>query len=580
MPDFTLRPPRSTLRPVSCLVARVAGALLLAQAACGEPDPTPSEPEQPRRIRVQVLAFNDFHGNIEPPSGANGLVTTVLNPDGSSAGEVTAGGAAYLAHWINTLRADNPNTVVVSAGDLIGTSPLVSGVAHDEPTIEVMNQIGLDLNAVGNHEFDEGFAELLRMQTGGCHPEDGCQDGTPFAGATFKFLAANVFTDLPSRRTLLPSYVIREFEGVKVAFIGMTLENTGAIVNASGVAGLSFQDEADTANALVPELKQQGVEAIVVVIHEGGFPTGLYDECVGVSGAIVQIVERLDPAVDAVVSGHTHSAYNCVINGKRVTSAASFGRVLTDLDLELDADTREVVESSARNVLVTRQEADPAIASAVATYVARAAPLRDRVLGITTGALKRPPQNSVPAGTSGESTLGDVVADSMLEATKEPRTGGAVIAFVNPGGVRADLAAGSITYGAAFNVQPFDNNLTTLTLTGAQLEAVLEQQFQPGGATRILQASRGFAYAYSNSAPIGSKVDAASITLNGTVLDPAASYRVTVNNYLAGGGGGFSVIPQGTNLVTGPSDLDAFVAYLRVNNPLVPPAQDRITLLP
>ncbi|WP_163993461.1 bifunctional metallophosphatase/5'-nucleotidase [Pyxidicoccus caerfyrddinensis] len=569
--------PRSSRRAFKFLGAFFTSAMLLTQPGCGEEEPEP-EPEPAEPIRVQVLAFNDFHGNLETPSGSTGRIR-VPATDGGTAVDVPAGGAAYLAHHIQALRQDNPkNTVVVSAGDLIGASPLVSGIFHDEPTIEVMNMMGLDLNSVGNHEFDEGFTELLRMQSGGCHPVDGCQAGASFPGASFKFLSANVFTDVATRKTLFPAYNIREFEGAKVAFIGMTLKGTPLIVSPTGMSGLTFQDEADTVNALIPELKQQGVEAIVVVIHEGGLPTGSFNECPGLSGPIKDIVERLDDEVDVVASGHTHQAYNCLIDGKRVTSAASNGRLITDIDLVLDPTTHDVVEATARNVIVTRETAHAPVDAYVKGLVSRVAPLRDKVIGYTESGLAAPVR-PLPAGASGESTLGNAVADGMLAATRGERTGGAVIAFQNAGGVRADINAGDITYGEVFAVQPFANNMVTLTVTGAQIETLLEQQFQPGD-TSIIQVSQGFAYSWSASAPAGNKVDPASITLNGTPLSPTANYRVTVNNFMAAGGDSYTVLTQGKDPLTGPIDLDVLEAYTRANNPLPTPQLGRITVIP
>ncbi|OJH42313.1 bifunctional metallophosphatase/5'-nucleotidase [Cystobacter ferrugineus] len=567
--------PSSLARPrVLLLGALVSGALFSLHAGCGG-DSTPPESKQ---IHVQLLAFNDFHGNLEPPTGSNGTLPTA-GEDGGTV-NVNAGGAAHFAAHIEQLRAQNPNTVVVAAGDLIGASPLVSGIFHDEPTVAVLNQIGLDITSVGNHEFDDGRDELLRMQNGGCHPVDGCQSGESFSGAKFKYLSANVFTNTATRETLLPAYEIREFEGVKVAFIGMTLEGTPGIVNPTGIAGLSFQDEADTVNALVPGLKAQGVEAIVVLIHEGGYPAvKLYDDCQGVSGPILDIVSRLDPEVDFIHSGHTHEAYNCVIDGRRVTSASSFGRAISQVDLVLDTGTKDVVSVEARNHIVTRDAANPTVDTMVKDYVTRAAPLANRVIGQTPVDLKMPPRTTIPTGQSGESLLGNAIADAFLEATRDPDKGGAVIAVTNPGGVRADIPAGNITYGQAFTVQPFSNSVTTVTLTGAQIHEMLEQQFQ-GANTRILQVSAGFSYSWSVSAPMGKKVDPASIRLNGVPLDPAATYRVTETNYLAAGGDGFSVFTQGQELRTGPIDLDAFAAYLEAHNPLTPPTDKRITVLP
>jgi len=537
-------------------------------------------------VKVQILGFNDFHGNLEPPAGSGGKIKVATNPDML----VDAGGAAFFATHIAALRAQNPNTVVVSAGDLIGATPLVSALFHDEPTIEAMNLIGLDINAVGNHEFDKGTAELLRMQYGGCSPVDGCVDGTFFPGANFDFLAANVVVDANTGKTLFPAYEIREFEGIKVAFIGMTLEGTPSIVTPTGVSGLSFMDEVQTVNALVPELENMGVETIVVAIHEGGYPTGLYNECPGISGPIVDIATNISDAVDVIVTGHTHQAYNCVIGNKIVTSAASAGRLITDIDLEIDKATGDVVTKTATNLIVTRDMADPTLESFVSNYKMLAAPLANHAIGSLSADLLKPVIPPVPGG---QSTLGFVIADAQLEATQDPNLGGAEVAFMNPGGVRADLlyAAspgeandGSVTYGEAFTVQPFGNSLVVLTLTGAQIKTLLEQQFQLDAnnmpAYRMLQPSKGFSYAYSESAPNGSMVDPASIKINGVVVDPNKSYRVTVNSFLASGGDKFSVLVNGTNRLGGALDLDVLQDYFAAHSPVAPPALDRVTVLP
>jgi 5'-nucleotidase len=521
-------------------------------------------------VDVQILAVNDFHGNLQPPSGSSGRV-----------GTVDAGGAAYLATHIESLRATNPNTVVVSAGDLIGASPLISALFHDEPTIEAFNEIGLDYNAVGNHEFDEGIDELIRMQDGGCHPVDGCQSGHEFAGADFRFLAANV-TWQKNGKTVFPSYKVQSFGGAKVAFIGMTLEGTPAIVSPAGISMLDFHDEADTVNALVPELKKKGVESIVVLIHEGGFPAAFDPNgCAGVSGPILDIVNRLDPAVDAVISGHTHQPYSCVINDIPVTSAFSFGRIVTDVDLTIDRNTGDVVTATVNNQIVTRDVPPaPALTDLITHYDALSAPLRDRVIGTITADILR------AANAAGESALGDVIADAQLAATAPADLGGAVIALMNPGGIRADLvfapsgseAPGEVTYGEAFTVQPFGNSLVTMTLTGEQIDTLLEQQFV--GAFRILQVSNGFSYSWSAGASVGSKVDPASIKLNGVVIDPSATYRVTVNSFLADGGDSFPVLPLGTDRLGGAVDTDALEEYFDAFSPVAPGPQNRITQLP
>jgi 5'-nucleotidase len=520
-------------------------------------------------VSVQILAVNDFHGNLEPPTGSSGRI-----------GTVNAGGVEYLAAHINNLRATNPNTVVVSAGDLIGASPLLSALFHDEPTIEAFNEMGLDFNAVGNHEFDEGWHELVRMQEGGCHPVDGCLDGDDFAGANFQFLAANVVRE-DNGKTIFPAYKIRSFGTAKIAFIGMTLEGTPLIVTPSGISDLNFLDEADTVNALVPELKAKGVETIVVVVHEGGFPTGAYNECPGISGPIVDIVNRTDDEVDLFITGHTHQAYNCVIDGRPVTSAASFGRVLTDVDLTIDRGTGEVTSITANNNIVTRDVPKVSfLTTLIGEYNVIAAPLANRVIGTISADITRT-QN--PAG---ESALGDVIADAQLAATDDPGFGEAVVAFMNPGGIRADLAYasspagegdGNVTYGEMFTVQPFGNSMVTMTLTGTQIDTLLETQWV---VNRVLQVSNGFTYEWSASAPVGSRVVIASIKINGVAIDPNASYRVTVNSFLADGGDGFAVLTQGTDRLGGEVDTDAFEKYFAANSPVAPGPQNRIIQIP
>ena len=546
----------------------IVGVLVLLLGAVGAAGAKPSG-----TVNVQILALNDFHGNLQPPAGSSGRI-----------GTVNAGGVEYLATHVNALRATNPNTVFVSAGDMIGASPLISALFHDEPSIEAFNLMGLDFNAVGNHEFDEGIYELIRMQEGGCHPVDGCLDGDDFAGADFRFLAANV-TWQKNGKTVFPAYKTKSFDGVHVAFIGMTLEGTPTIVTPSGISMLDFHDEADTVNALIPELKKKGIETIVVVIHEGGFPSGGYNECPGISGPIVDIVERTSDEVDLFITGHTHQAYNCVIDGRPVSSSASFGRVVTDIDMVIDRSTGDMVSASVNNNIVTRNVAlDPFLTALVSKYQTLVAPLENRVIGSITETITR------TANAAGESALGDVIADSQLAATADPAFGGAVVAFMNPGGIRADLTYaasgsegdGNVTYGEAFTVQPFGNSLVTMTLTGTQIDALLEQQATAGGdgLGRTLQISHTLTYTWNASAPNGSKVDIASIMINGVPIDPSASYRVTVNSFLADGGDGFAVLLQGTDRLGGEVDLDALVTYFENNSPVAPGPQNRITLIP
>jgi 5'-nucleotidase len=470
--------------------------------------------KKPRAVDVQLLSINDFHGNLASP----GMFTL---DDGT---RVPVGGVDYLAGHINELRDENPNTLVVSAGDNIGASPLVSGLFHDEPTIEAFNAMGVDISAVGNHEFDEGSAELLRMQDGGCHPVDGCQDGDGFDGADFDYLSANVVDD-DTGKTLFRPYEIRRVGGVKVGFIGVVLKDTPTIVTPSGVAGLTFGDEADAINKYTAVLKKKGVRAIVVLMHQGDtVATGKVNDCNSPVGPLADIIGRSSKEVDLYLTGHTHAAYNCIIAGKRATSASSFGRVLTDANLRVDRRTGQVVSVAATNEIVTRDVAkDPALTAIVDKYTALSAPIANRRIGASTAPLTRD-QNA-----AGESVLGDIIADSQLAATAPDGFGNAVIAFMNPGGIRTDLDAGDITYGEAFAVQPFGNSLVTLTLTSAQIDRVLEQQWDGQGTSpKVLQVSNGFTYTWSSSGPLGSRVDPSTIKINGTTVDPAASYRVTV----------------------------------------------------
>ncbi|HZG95824.1 MAG TPA: bifunctional metallophosphatase/5'-nucleotidase [Mycobacteriales bacterium] len=570
------------MRKKLVLPATLALALGLSITAAAGPaagNPTPGRVTKAKTTKIQILGLNDFHGALEPPAGSGGRI-----------GTTNAGGVEYLATHVDQLRATNPNTIFVSAGDLIGATPLTSALFHDEPSIEAFNLMGLDYNGVGNHEFDEGVDELLRMQNGGCHPVDGCQDGDGFAGADFDFLAANVaYKD--SGETIFPPYAIHEFDGVNIAVIGMTLEGTPDIVTPAGISHVDFFDEADSVNALVPVLKAQGIETFVVLLHEGGSVSDPITEttinsCNNPTGALPPIVDRMDDDIDVVVTGHTNWAVNCIIDGKIVTGAAHQGRLVTDIDLTVSRATKDVVAHTVNNVIVTRTVPKaPALTTLVNKYVGLSAPLANRVIGSVTSTISR------SANAAGESALGDVIADAQLNATKPADLGGATIGFMNSGGIRADLTYvsssagegdGNVTYGEAFAVQPFGNSLVTMTVTGAQIDTLLEQQFDnPGvGQNRILQVSEGFAYSWSAAAPKGSKVDPASITLNGVPIDPAASYRITVNNFMADGGDGYLVLREGTNRLGGDVDLDALEKYFTAQGVVAPGPQNRITKLP
>jgi 5'-nucleotidase len=563
-------------------------ALLLALGGCATTAPGPASP-----VEVKVIAFNDFHGNLEPPKQA---IDAPRREEGAT--KVPAGGAAYLASAIGRLRAGNANNIVVSAGDMIGASPLVSAVFLDEPTIHAMNLIKVDYNAVGNHEFDKGRDELLRMQKGGCAKHTARQPCAvePFPGATFRFLAANVRTEGGS--TLFPATAMRSFgKGrgqVWVGFIGLTLKGTPTLVTPTGVAGLTFADEAETINALVPKLRAQGADAIVVLIHEGLSTKVGYDDkgCEGVDGDLLPILAKLDPKVDLVVSGHTHNAYICDygrIDPTRpflVTSAGKYGTLVTDIGLTIDPAAGRVTAKRADNLIVQseaygsiattdrypRYGPDAAVGALVRRYADRAAPIANRVVG----RLKAPALRELTAAR--ESMLGDLIADAQLAAT---RSLGARIAFTNGFGVRTDLqpaADGSVTYGQLFAIQPFGNTLVVKNLTGRQIRTLLEQQFESGSNTvaapNMLLPSANLRYAYDLSRPAGQRI--LDLTVDGAPIDEAAVYRVATNNFLATGGDNFTVLSEGTEPAEGPLDLEALEAWIAASSPLTPPAADRI----
>jgi 5'-nucleotidase len=522
-------------------------------------------------VDLRILAINDFHGYLRASSGG----VRIADPnDKTRKISVPAGGAEHMATLVKQLSEGHKNTIFVAAGDLIGASPLLSAMFHDEPTIESLSMMGLALASVGNHEFDEGKDELKRMQNGGCHPIDQCQGPHPFTGAKFQYLAAST-RETATGKTIFPPYAIREFDGIPVAFIGLTLKGTPGIISPVSAAGLEFQDEAETVNALVPELKARGVEAIVVLIHEGGYPTGDYNECPAVSGAIVDIVKKFDRAVDVVISGHTHQPYVCEIDGRLVTSADKYGNLITAIDVKLDTKSHDIVSAKADNVIVRSGSLpkEPEQTALIAAYDKLAAPIANRRAGSVTATLTRAPNEA------GESALGDIIADAQLAATSAEAKGGAVVAFTNPGGLRADVAAkddDAVTYGDLFASQPFRNQLVTLTLSGNQIKTMLEQQWLDPRRPRILQVSKGFSYVWDDTRPFGERVISASMSLNGESVDLAKSYRVTVNNYLSTGGDGFAALTEGTAQQFGVYDADALYAYFKANSPISPAPAGRI----
>ena len=612
---------RASALSIATLTALALGLGNVASSTASEAEPSSpkaqrvykqldkSKSKSKKFIKLDLLALNDFHGNLE------------VIPSTSSSGRINstpAGGAAYLASLIRderrASRAAGAKPITVAAGDLIGASPLLSAAFHDEPTIEAMNKIGLQVAAVGNHEFDEGWRELRRMQRGGCiddgeglNGQNSCPGGLEFEGADFQYLGANVKWSDPSahrRDTVFPGTKIFKVKGVKVAFIGMTLEDTPSIVSQAGIEGLDFTDEVETANALVPKLRKRGVKSIVVLLHEGVAPSDstAYNDCTGPAGPALAIAENLKPAIDAVISGHTHQPYNCVVkdpagNPRLLTSAASFGRILTKLHLLIDPKTRDIVRPAAyaRNLIV---ENGPSVTPAqdildlIGVYKTLVEPIANEVIG------------SIDPGATivrtadvdgGDSPLGNLIADAQKADTTVVTAGGAepVIALMNPGGIRADLvenANGDVTYGAAFSVQPFNNFVVSMDLTGAQIKALLNQQWNGSNeaSKKILQVS-GLSYTWDTSEAALADTDAlvdvmvdedGDDTTPMVPLEDATTYRVVANNFLSDGGDGFSGFKDGTSKLIGGLDIDSLRTFLLANDPVSATPTDRISQTP
>ncbi|MEW1829119.1 bifunctional metallophosphatase/5'-nucleotidase [Streptomyces sp. NPDC088196] len=601
----TTQPHRPRRRRTAALVAATvslatAGALAAALPADAHGNPGGhghGHNTKPSRYQdVQLLSFNDLHGNLEPPSGSSGRVTE-LQPDGTTK-TIDAGGVEYLATHLRNARKGNAYSVTAAGGDMVGASPLISGLFHDEPTIEALNKLDLDVTSVGNHEFDEGAKELARLQNGGCHPTDGCYTDKKFKGADFPYLAANVLGEKTNKPILKPYWVWKK-KDVKIGFIGVTLEGTPGVVSAEGVKGLKFKDEVETINKYAKELQRQGVQSIVALVHEGGFPASAsynYD-CdasgggSGISGPIVDIAKNVTPAVDALVTGHTHNAYVCTIDDpsgkpRMVTSASSFGRLYTDTTLTYDRRTGDIARTAVKsaNHVVTRDVAKAAdLTSLIGKWNTLAAPIGNRAIGYISGDVN---------STGTESPMGDLIADAQLAYGKklDPETD---LALMNPGGVRAGLtykAAGAegdgvVTYAEGFTVQPFANTVNLQDFTGAQVIQALKEQVSGTNtaAPKVLQVSSGLTYTLDLTKTGADRVVTDSIKLNGSAIDPAATYRVATNSFLAGGGDGFTTLGQGTGDLVGTDDLTALADYLTANSsataPLVPPAANRITIV-
>ncbi|MER5434367.1 bifunctional metallophosphatase/5'-nucleotidase [Streptomyces sp. NPDC002588] len=590
---------RRTYRLVAAAATLATAGALAAALPADAHDGRHGKPLPSRYQDVQLLSFNDLHGNLEPPSGSSGRVTE-LQADGTTK-TIDAGGVEYLATHLREARKGNKYSITAAGGDMVGASPLISGLFHDEPTIEALNKLDLDVTSVGNHEFDEGAKELARLQNGGCHPTAGCYTDKKFKGADFPYLAANVLDEKTGKPILKPYYVWKK-KDVKIGFIGVTLEDTPGVVSAEGVKGLKFKDEVETINKYAKELQKQGVKSIVALIHEGGLPaSGAYNyNCDspgaggGISGPIVDIAKNISPSVDALVTGHTHAAYVCTIpdpagNPRMVTSAASFGRLYTDTTLTYDRFTGDIARTAVKspqsvNHVVTRTVAKaPDMTELIGKWNTLAAPVGNRAIGHISA--------DIP-NTGTESPMGDLIADAQL-AYGKGLDAGTDLALMNPGGVRAGLTYaakgdegdGVVTYAEGFTVQPFSNTVNLQDFTGAQLIQVLKEQVSGSNASapKILQPSANLTYTLDLTKTGADRVVTDSVRVNGAAVDPAATYRIATNSFLAGGGDGFTTLGQGTNDLVGTDDLAALEQYLTANssaaNPIAPPVANRITIV-
>lgn len=596
--SLSMRPTLTASRAACLLAAALAAGCGGTPAAPSASAATPAA----TTVDVHLLAFNDLHGHLEPP----GIQAAVPTTDGGTQ-RLALGGMAWLAGTVQQLRQQYPHSAVVSAGDMVGSSPLMSSLFLDEPTIEAANALQVDFAAVGNHEFDQGWPELLRLAHGGCQSytqRTPCQVSKPFAGAQFPLLAANVHT--ASGATLLPATGLKTFgapgQQVTVGFIGMTLKDTPKLVGGNATQGLRFADEAATANALVPQLLAQGANVIAVLLHEGGVTrTGRFASgCDGLSGGIVPILEQLDPRISVVVSGHTHQSYVCdyaTVNPAKpflLTSAGFYGTQLTDIQLRWDVQQKKLLQRSARTLAV------PASADAAATpspvlvpgvvphagvqqVIARYAPYTQQLANTVVGRILSP-QGAALSRTpvaSGETQLGNLIADAQLWAMNQPNMNGADISFMHTGGIRAALqpdAQGRVTYGQLYAMQPFGNVLVGMTLTGTQVLALLEDMYAvPLTASqrrRVLSPNAGLRWRHDASAPTSRQVR--EVTLNGQPLQATRAYRVVVSSFLAEGGDRYPAFAQGTQRVYGPTDIDALEAYVKAHSPLRAPDTARI----
>ncbi|MCE4554890.1 bifunctional metallophosphatase/5'-nucleotidase [Roseateles cellulosilyticus] len=529
-------------------------ALAAALAGCATPAPPPP-------VELTLLSINDFHGNLQA-SRPTPVMARAPDPSTGSVKAQPAGGVAHLATAMAELKARHPDALVVAGGDLIGASPLISSLLHDEPSLAAMSELGIAASALGNHELDAGLPELQRKARGECAPTECLWPG--FKGPGFPYLGANVL-DAATGQPLLPTHVIRQAGSIKVAIAGVATMTTPQVIVARAIQGIRFADEADTLNALVPQLKAEGAQVLVAVMHEGGLQGPGSDAndpsyaCPTLTGRVQDIARRLDPAYAIIIGGHTHHAYTCKINGRLVVQAGSYGGWITESRLKVDAQGH-VLDAQAVNhpVLQSAYAPNPALAALVARAAAMTEAVRLRpVVTLSQGATRHPKEPYADA------PLGNLIADSQLTFAR--KQGPADIAFMNPGGIRADLVVEPgkpTTMSDLLGIQPFGNDIVALTMTGQQLRDMLQSQLPKAGAQpHLLQPSWTLRYRWRTAAD--GTPELGDVLVDGRPLEPGRDYRVVVNGFLAEGGetqGGFRL---GRNRAVLGTDIDALTETLR-----------------
>ncbi len=543
-------------RPVRTGLTALAAALALA--GCASPPATRGP------VELNLVAINDFHGNLEASK------YTLKNNGSDNKETIQAGGIDVLGGALDAFRKEDKDLLFVAAGDLVGASPALSSMWADEPSIVAMNRMGLVASSLGNHEFDQGSKELLRQQHGGCdspRPAKACQLSKDFKGAGFTYLATNVI-DQSTGKSLVPGWRIVDVKGVKVGLIGAVLQDMASVTVGSAIKGLAFPDEAESINKVLPEMRAQGAQVFVVLIHEGGHTGEAFDKvlCDGLEGPIVNIVRKLDPAIRLVITGHSHKGYLCKVDGRVVTQADAMGHLLSRIKMTVDPVSGKVEDITVRNVVMQPGAFTPdaQLGAYLADVRARsAAELAKPVARIASPSVARKEDDN------GVAPLGTVIADAAVAAM---RAQGVQVGFMNPGGIRKDLEAGEggvVSFGQAQAVLPFGNTLVAMDLTGAQLRALLEQQWQRQGNGYMLQTSSSLSYQWDSTRPAGQRVLPASLKVNGKPVEDGKTYRVVANNFLADGGDNFPMFAKGTNRVeTQLRDLDALVAFLKQHTEL------------